>query len=75
MEYQKLKYWKNQTPPIEGKKYTDDLFPPNVNSLIGKDSSGNFIDKVEGEKHAKKIDTKVIGWMRCSDLYKNQKYL
>jgi hypothetical protein len=75
MEHKSLKYWKNQTPPTTGKKYTDDLFPPNANSLIGKDSSGNFIDKVEGEKRATKIDTKVIGWMRCSDLYKNQKYL
>ena len=75
MEHKNLKYWRNQKPPVKGKAYTDDLFPPNENSLIGKDSSGNFIDPKEGEAHAKKIDTKVIGWMRCSDLFKNQKYL
>ena len=40
-----LAYWKNQSPGKEGEMYTDDLFPPNQNSLMGLDSSGNPIDQ------------------------------
>ena len=75
MEYSKFPYWKNQTPPKRGVKYTDDLFPPNENSLIGKDSNGNFIDPVEGENSAKRIKTNSLVWKRCSDIFKNKKYL
>ena len=75
MDYSKFPYWKNQTPPKRGVKYTDDLFPPNENSLIGKDSNGNYIDPVEGEKSAKRIKTNSLVWKRCSDIFKNKKYL
>ena len=55
MDYSKFPYWRNQTPPRRGVKFTDDIFPPNENSLIGKDSNGNFIDPVEGANSAKRI--------------------
>ena len=37
-------YWKNQEPPPADKEFTDPLFPPNENSLLGLDSSKKPID-------------------------------
>ena len=39
------KFWKNQCYKyVKGKKFTDPDFPPNENSLLGKDSNGEWID-------------------------------
>ena len=40
----KMKYWKDQEPPQPGKLFTDPIFPPNINSLLGLDSTGKPID-------------------------------
>ena len=40
----KMKYWKDQEPPQPGKLFTDPIFPPNRNSLLGLDSTGKPID-------------------------------
>ena len=40
----KLIYWKNQDPPKTDEIFTDPLFPPTLNSLLGLDSSGKPID-------------------------------
>ena len=38
------KYWKNQMSPSKdyNSQFIDDLFPPNNNSVFGKDKNGNF---------------------------------
>ena len=53
------KYWKNLHPPdIQNlhstkTKFTDKTFPPTLNTLLSKDSSGHFIDKVRGPENLK----------------------
>ena len=44
-----LQYWNKDSQPKKGKKFQDPNFPPNENSLIGKDANGEFIDKIDGE--------------------------
>lgn len=41
--YESLKYYKNQKPSNSG-TFIDDIFPPNKNSLFGKDKNGKYID-------------------------------
>ena len=43
-----LQYWNKDSQPKKGKKFQDPNFPPNENSLIGKDANGEFIDKIDG---------------------------
>ena len=40
-----LKYFKDQAPHNPGTLFTDPLFPPNMNSLLGLDSNGTPIDE------------------------------
>ena len=75
MELKSLKYWKNQSPPLPNIPFTDPLFPPTINSLISKKLNGEYIDIKEGPIRSKKIDTINTIWKRCSDIFKNQKYL
>ena len=70
-----LPYWKNQSIPQKGQKFTDPLFPPNENSLLSKDENGEFIDKKNGPKREKRMKSEEITWMRASEIYKSQKYL
>ena len=64
-----LTYWKNQEPPKSGSLYTDPLFPPNANSLLGKDVSGKIIDNKAYSEKAKNINTNEIGFARPSDIF------
>ena len=42
-----LLYWKNQTPCDKNiKDYIDKQFPPNINSILGKNEQGEYIDKI-----------------------------
>ena len=56
------KYFKDQKPPnlkelqIQGLKYTDPYFPPNINCLIGKDPSGNWIDPRKSDQVIKSLE-------------------
>ena len=75
MDYLNIPYYKNQSLPIPNEKFTDPLFPPNLNSLISKDENDNYIDIKEGPTNSKKIDTINTSWRRCSEIFKNQKYL
>ena len=61
-------YWKNQEPPKAGEVFTDPLFPPTVNSLLGLDSSGNPIDieTYNAKKH--KIETDKISFFRAKEV-------
>ena len=68
-DIQSLPYWKNQEPPKYGQDYTDPLFPPNKNSLLGLDSSGNPIDPKTYEAKSKSIDTDKIGFFRPKEIF------
>ena len=46
-----FKYWKDQKPPAPGTLFTDPLFPPNRNSLLGLDSNGKAIDQKAYQDH------------------------
>lgn len=54
MDYSNIQYWNNQPSPENENEFIDDFFPPNENSLLSKDSNGEFIDKKEGEQYSKK---------------------
>ena len=64
-----LTYWKNQQPPEPGNQFTDPLFPPNVNSLLGLDSSGYPIDVTAYKEKAGNINTNKIGFARASVIF------
>lgn len=57
----------NQTSPSYGGKWKDDLFPPNENSLLGKDLSGNPIDPIEFDKN--NLDPGEIEWKRAKEIF------
>ena len=69
-----LSYWKNQSIPNKDEKFTDPLFPPNINSLLSKDEYGKFIDKKHGPQMENRIKTEEITWMRASEIYMDQTY-
>ena len=62
-------YWKNQEPPSADKEFTDPLFPPNENSLLGLDSSKKPIDsnKYETEKDTRK-NMEEIDFFRAKEI-------
>ena len=46
----KFKIYKDQEIPKTGELFTDPLFPPNDNSLLGKTPEGNFLDPEAGKR-------------------------
>jgi len=70
-----LLYWKNQTPCDKNiKDYIDKQFPPNINSILGKNEQGEYIDKIFGELKSKKLKNLSIKWLRPKEIFKNEKY-
>lgn len=76
------KYWKDmQTPDLnklkrEQGKFTDNYFPPNTNTLLSKNSNGEYTDKVEGPKNKDKLSPSLIAkleWRRLSSLARDCK--
>ena len=61
-------YWKNQKPPNPNEVFTDPLFPPTVNSLIGLDSSGKIIDDKNYNEKVKQIKKDKIEFYRPKDI-------
>ena len=61
-------YFKNQKPPNPNEVFTDPLFPPNVNSLIGLDSSGKIIDVEAYNEKVKEIKKDEIEFYRPKDI-------
>ena len=70
-----LQYWNKDSQPKKGKQFQDPNFPPNENSLIGKDANGEFIDKIDGESKAGRIPVNDLEWRRASQIFKDEKYL
>ena len=69
-----LIYWKGQLIPEKGKKFTDPLFPPNKNSLLGLDSNGKPIDPIAYSNIPKNINSKDIIFSRASEIFGDKKY-
>ena len=80
-----IPYYLNQSSQFKKKKnkYTAPLFPPKMNSILGVDKFGNYIDKKNGKNKMKELlenlntskDNlhKKIYWKRISEL-KNNNY-
>ena len=65
-----LIYWKNQETPKTDEIFTDPLFPPTLNSLLGLDSSGKPIDIDIYNKKKDQIETDKIGFFRVKEILK-----
>ena len=71
-----LSYWGNPDKPVEGQKYTDSKFPPNVNSLMGLDSNGNPLDKeAYTNANGKYINPQKVEFLRASEIFKDTRYV
>ena len=70
-----LPYFKNQTLPEKGKQFTDPLFPPDKSSLHGLDSNGKPIDEEAYKQNKSSINLNEITFKRCSEIFKDKKYL
>ena len=62
----KYKIFKNQKKPRNDQIWRDDIFPPNENSLLGKNYRGEYLDPNEGKY--KMINSSEIEWKRISDI-------
>jgi hypothetical protein len=77
------KYFKNQSPPNDKSiPFTDALFPPNLYSIEGKDSSGNFIDPSVSKKADNLVGRGSDGklrnppeWKRAKEIFQNTFYV
>ena len=74
------KYWKNLQPPdiqylrATRTKFYDNTFPPTLNSLISKDSTGQFVDKIRGPEQLKDFQDDIpninnIVWKRVTEVH------
>ena len=78
-----IPYYLNQSINSRKNKFTDSLFQPNMNSILGLDKFGNYTDKKYGKSRMKELlrDLKLsenslhekICWKRISEL-KNNNY-
>ncbi len=78
-----IPYYLNQSISSRKNKFTDSLFQPNMNSILGLDKFGNYTDKKYGKSRMKELlrDLKLsenslhekICWKRISEL-KNNNY-
>ena len=72
------KVYKNQKYPKPNEHFTDDLFPPNLNSLMGLDKDGNPIDKIRPRLIKSRndfiYDPDNIIWLRVKDIFINTNY-
>ena len=65
LNIENLKNFFNQTSPKQGEQWTDDLFPPNENSLLG--NNPNIKDSFECPN--KDIDVSEIEWKRANEIF------
>ena len=74
------KYWKDLKPPdilqlrLDNKKFYDETFPPNRNTLISKNKYDEFVDKYRGPEQLKEFEEDDPGfadrleWKRVTDI-------
>ena len=69
----KIRYWKDQEPPKPDTLFTDPLFPPNRNSLLGLDSSGKIIDPQVHKDYKNEITNfENITFARPNEIFGNE---
>lgn len=72
------KVYKNQKRPETSEEWTDDLFPPNQNSVMALDSSGNPKDPITSRYDSYLSDfslkDKNIKWLRAKDIFPKGKF-
>jgi len=75
------KYFKSQTSYSSKEPFTDPLFPPNENSLLGTiDLKGNQLEDIIKSKGKKEItkskiqDFNEIIWLRASEIFEGKNY-
>ena len=73
--FQQLPYFKKQRPPAKGEKFTDPLFPPTANSLMGLNEDNQPYDLKAYTDNKDDIKMEEITFMRASEIFKDQKYL
>ena len=62
----KYKIYLNQEYPSENIQFTDNLFQPNENSLLGQDTKGKYSPEIEKQKN--KIISSEIEWKRSKKI-------
>jgi hypothetical protein len=67
-----LKYFRDQIPPLPGMLFTDPLFPPNQNSLLGLDPFGKPIDIQAYNDNIKDLQNfQNVSFARPSEIFGN----
>ena len=63
-------YYKNQMTHLSGSgMFTDEIFPPNFQSLMGVDKQGNLIDQYLEQQDIDEIKHEKIEWKRAADIF------
>ena len=68
-QYETIKIFKNQNIENKSTPWIDDLFPPNENSLLGKNNNNEYLDQSEGKY--KMIHSSEIEWKRINEIIPN----
>ena len=68
-QYETIKIFKNQNIENKSTPWIDDLFPPNENSLLGKNNNNEYLDQNEGKY--KMIHSSEIEWKRINEIIPN----
>ena len=64
-----IKIFQNQKIENNSSPWIDDIFPPNENSLLGKNNNNEYLDQNEGKY--KMIHSTEIEWKRISEIFPN----
>ena len=65
-QYENMKVFQNQKYENKSIPWTDDIFPPNENSLLGKNINNEYLDQNEGKY--KMIHSTEIEWKRINEI-------
>ncbi|MCQ2820705.1 MAG: calpain family cysteine protease [archaeon] len=69
-----LKFYPNDKDVPQGVLFTDPNFPPNKNSIEGRDSKGIFTDAINGPIEYTQTHSGEVEWKRASDIFKGKPY-
>lgn len=72
------KYFKNQLPYKDSEPYIDEVFPPNINTIFGRDSDGVSIDpdyiRRKDAEDDFDLDQNAIIWLRPDEIFGAKNY-
>lgn len=70
------KYFKDQISyDDESSPYTDELFPPNENSILGLDENGNPTELTQSRIKEKKLKVEEIVWLRAGEIFESGEFV